>query len=69
MKTDVSSVQLSMGEVGQSDSDVSFPTQSKDWLYTGTELWPLITFNVSTPLLQHAVMISTNRFVPCSCEI
>ena len=45
------SEQLSRGEVGQSDSDVSFPPQSKDWLYTDTELWPLVTFRVSGPNL------------------
>ena len=50
-KTEVSSEQLSRGEVGQSDSDVSFPSQSKDWLYTETELWPLVTFRVPDPLL------------------
>ena len=51
-KTEVLSEQLSRGEVGQSDSDVSFPPQSKDWLYTETELWPLVTFRVSDPLLE-----------------
>ena len=49
--TEVLSEQLSKGEVGQSDSDVSFPSQSKDWLYTETELWPLVTFRVSDPFL------------------
>ena len=47
----MSSEQSSGGEVGQSDSDVSFPSQSKDWLYTETEVRPLVTFRVFDPFL------------------
>ena len=61
MKTDMSLKQLSRDEVGQSDSDVSFPSQSKDWLYTETELWPLVTLRVSGPFLATENTIGMNN--------